>query len=388
MKKKKIAIFIISLCSGGAERVVSILLNHLKDDFDTHLVLLQPIIEYQIPDNQQITVLDKNPSNNPFINILKIPFLAFRYYRFLKKNSIDTSFSFLNRPNFIAGFLKIFTWKGKVILSERSLTSEYYSTKKLGDRIGRLLVKKFYPNADVIVCNSNYIETDLRNIFNVQTNYNVIYNPIDLAAIEQKIKQDTSPRIKTGKPFTFISVGRLNHIKNHVMLIEAAFLLKDLNCQIQILGRGELKETLDSYVIATGLKERVKIINYTTNPFEYLARADCFVLTSNFEGFPNVHLESLACKLPIISTDCKGGIRELLTPSLPLNKPPLTDEFFLGEYGILVPVANARLLAEAMKKIFDNNSLLQAYRSKNYDRARNFDVSIIMNSFKRLLIDT
>ena len=77
MNKKKIALFIVSLYGGGAERVVSILLNHFEDSFDIHLVLLQPIIEYDIPASQKITVLDKSPSNNSFFNILKIPFLAF-----------------------------------------------------------------------------------------------------------------------------------------------------------------------------------------------------------------------------------------------------------------------------------------------------------------------
>ena len=171
MEKKRISIFIISLYGGGAERVVSILLNYLKDDFDIHLVLLQPVIEYDIPANQQVTVIDKFPSSNHLLNILKIPFLAFRYYRFLKKNNITTNFSFLNRPNFIAAFLKIFGWKGKVILCERIFTSEYYSTKTLGGRIGRLLVNKLYPIADLIVCNSKYIEADLRKSFKVQTNY-------------------------------------------------------------------------------------------------------------------------------------------------------------------------------------------------------------------------
>lgn len=384
MKKKKISILIVSLYSGGAERVVSILLNYFKDTFDIQLVLLQPVIEYEIPSDQQITVLDKNPSNNPLLNVLRIPLLAFRYYRFLKKNNINTSLSFLNRPNFISGFLKVFGWKGKIILSERTLTSEYYTVKTIGDKIGRLLVKKLYPHADLIVCNSKNIEADLRTTFKVQTNYRIIYNPIELKVIKEKIKQFAPPASITSKPFTFISIGRLNYIKNHLMLIKAASLLKDINCRVQIIGKGELKETLDNYIVAAGMQEHVIIIDHTSNPFSYLTMADCFVLTSNFEGFPNVVLEALACSLPVISTDCKGGIRELLTPSIAIDTPATTDIFY-GEYGMLVPVGNAEVLAQAMRKIYFDTALHQTYKLKNFNRAKNFDVSAIMMCFNDLL---
>lgn len=385
MQKKKIAIFIISLSSGGAERVVSILLNYFKDSFDIYLVLLNPIIEYDIPATQQITIIDKFPTGNQLLNVLKIPFLAFRYWRFLRKNNITTSFSFLNRPNFIAGCLKIFGWKGKVIFSERTVTSEYYTTKTFGERIGRLLVRKLYRNADIIVCNSIYIETDLRNIFNVQTNYSIIYNPINLALIKEKINEGIQSIGKTPRPFTFISIGRLNQIKNHFMLIKAASLLTDVDFKMQIIGKGELKEMLDSYIITTGMQEKVTIIDYTENPFSYLTRADCFVFTSNFEGFPNVLLEALACSLPIISTDCKGGIRELLAPSIPFNTPAAANDIFYGEHGILVPVGNAEILAEAMRKLYFDTALQQNYKARSYNRATFFDVSVIMSSFEELL---
>ncbi|CAN5190190.1 N-acetylgalactosamine-N,N'-diacetylbacillosaminyl-diphospho-undecaprenol 4-alpha-N-acetylgalactosaminyltransferase [soil metagenome] len=382
MQKKKISILIISLYSGGAERVVSILLNYFKDKFDIHLVLLQPIIEYEIPVGQQITILDKRPPGSPLQNILRIPLLAFRYHRFLKKNNINTSLSFLNRPNFIAGFLKILGWKGKVILSERTLTSEYYTVKTVGDRIGRFLVKNLYSKANLIVCNSKNIEADLRNTFNVQTNFRIIYNPIALDKIEVNTKH-IAPLVNNN-PFTFITIGRLSSIKNHLMLIKAIAILKDTNCRVQIIGKGELKEYLEKYIASIGMQERIALIDHTTNPFNYLTMADCFVLTSNFEGFPNVVLEALACNLPVISTDCKGGIRELLTPSISLDTPTTTGIMY-GEYGLLVPVGNEQILAQAMTKIYSDSALRQIYRLKNYNRAKNFDVSTIMKSFDEIL---
>ena len=385
MNKKKIALFIISLHGGGAERVVSILLNHFENSFDIHLVLLQPIIEYDIPAGQKITVLDKSPSNNSFSNILKIPFLAFRYYRFLCKNNITTSFSFLNRPNFIAGFLKIFGWKGKVVLSERTFTSEYYTTKSAGERIGRWLVKKLYPKADLIICNSKCIEKDLREIFKVQTNYSIIYNPINLTQINESIAHNKKFENNTTRPFTFITIGRLSQIKNHKLFIDAASLLTDFDFRVQIVGKGELKKILEDYIILTSMQERITLINHSSDPIKYLIMADCFVLTSNFEGFPNVLLEALACNLPIISTDCKGGVRELLAPSISIDTPAANNEIMYVDYGLLVPVDNAEILAEAMRSMYNNTVLQQTYRAKNHHRAKDFDTSVIMDSFKNLL---
>ena len=385
MNKKKIALFIVSLYGGGAERVVSILLNHFENSFDIHLVLLQPIIEYDIPASQKITVLDKSPSNNSFFNILKIPFLAFRYYRFLCKNNITTSFSFLNRPNFIAGFLKIFGWKGKVIFSERTFTSEYYSTKSAGERIGRWLVEKLYPKADLIICNSKSIEKDLREIFKVQTNYSIIYNPINLTQVAESIAYNNKFENNITRPFTFITIGRLSQIKNHKLFIDAASLLTDFDFRVQIVGKGELKKILEDYIILTNMQERITLIDHSSDPIKYLIMADCFVLTSNFEGFPNVLLEALACSLPIISTDCKGGIRELLAPSISIDTPAANNEIMYVDYGLLVPVGNAEILAEAMRSMYNNTVLQQTYRAKNHHRAKDFDTSVIMDSFKNLL---
>lgn len=385
MNKKKIALFIVSLYGGGAERVVSILLNHFENSFDIHLVLLQPIIEYDIPASQKITVLDKSPSNNSFFNILKIPFLAFRYYRFLCKNNITTSFSFLNRPNFIAGFLKIFGWKGKVIFSERTFTSEYYSTKSAGERIGRWLVEKLYPKADLIICNSKSIEKDLREIFKVQTNYSIIYNPINLTQVAESIAYNKKFENNITRPFTFITIGRLSQIKNHKLFIDAASLLTDFDFRVQIVGKGELKKILEDYIILTNMQERITLIDHSSDPIKYLIMADCFVLTSNFEGFPNVLLEALACSLPIISTDCKGGIRELLAPSISIDTPAANNEIMYVDYGLLVPVGNAEILAEAMRSMYNNTVLQQTYRAKNHHRAKDFDTSVIMDSFKNLL---
>lgn len=382
MHKKKVAILINSLLGGGAERVVSILLHHLQDEFDIHLVLLSPTIEYTIPVDQKITVLDRFPSKSNVLNILKIPILAFKYYRFLRKNKIATSLSLLNRSNFIASCLKILGWGGKVILSERIFTSAIYDNKTWEGKLGQLLVRRLYPKANVIVCNSKNIEKDLREVFKVQTQFKIIYNPIDLTT---KSKAHDALPVLASNTFTFVSMGRLNEQKNHSMLIEAASMLSDIDCCVQIIGKGDLRASLENEIQLLKMQKKVILVDHTDTPFKYLEAADCFVLTSNFEGFPNVVLESLAYSLPVIATDCPGGIRELIAPAFDIGASPITSEIFYADHGLLIPIGNAKILADAMRIMYHNHSLRHQYKISNHERAKCFDNFVIMKHFKELL---
>lgn len=381
MQKKKIAIFIVSMYGGGAERVVSILLKHLQYDYETHLVLLDDTIEYEIPEAQRLHVLNKKSTRNPILNIIKIPLLARRYKKYLENNGITTSFSFLPRPNFIACFLKYLGWKGKVIINERTFTSVYYDKATLNGKIGSFLVGKLYPKADVITCNSKLIASDLQETFHIRKPaYTVIYNPIDIEAINRKLSAIPAA---IPEKFTFITLGRLDFHKNQALLIKAAALLPDLNFVVKIVGKGDQAGRLKELIQEYKLEHKIELLPHTSNPFELLKNAGSYVMTSNFEGFPNAVLEALACGLPVIATDCKSGPREMLAPGYDIHAPlsvatPL-------DYGILTPVEDPGQMAAAMQMILQNASLRSEYASKNASRAKDFDAAIIMKEYKKLL---
>ncbi len=385
MGKKKIALFIVSLYGGGAERVASILLKHLQHQYDIHLVMLDNCIEYELPPGQKIHFLDKRPIKNHFLNICKIPLLAWRYYRFLKQHQITTSFSFLSRPNFIACCLKLLRWKGEVIINERQFTSYYYNKKGLAARVGYYLVKWLYPRADRIVCNAALITEDLRQSFGVNVPYTVINNPIDLDEVARKLALPAEPgAVPPSGKFTFVTVGRFSSEKNQQLLIEAASLVKGFDFTVQIIGKGAQQAQLEALIARLGVADKVVLVPHTPNPFQYLKLAHCFVLPSNSEGFPNVILEALACGLPVISTDCKTGPRELLAPGMSIQDPEVAAPV-ICEFGILTPVNNAVAMAHAMEMMYQHPTIRNEYKAKSTAYSKNFTVTEIIDRFATLL---
>jgi len=368
---KKIAFLIYSLAPGGAERVVSILLEHFSKKYKTHLVLMNDTIFYEVPKNVKIHFLEKSlPNEYGIKKLIKIPFLAKRYTKYLEKEKIDISISFMNRPNYINVLAKK---SAKTIISERANPTLQHRYGFQGF-INRVLIKKLYKKADRVIANSFGSAYDLEKNFNL-TDVKVIYNPIKPCHYMKKKKQNT---------FTFITVGRLDNGKNHKMLIDA-FKLANLNAKLDIIGTGELKRRLKQYVEAINLREQIKFLGRQNDVFSFLNQADCFVFSSKHEGFPNVLPEALTCGLPIISTDCRSGPREILAPNTDFRYQ--TNEIELAEYGILVPVNDTEKMAKAMKIIYNDNKLREKYMQKAIERAKDFDVKNIIKEWEKEIKD-
>ena len=386
--KKNISIFINSITAGGAERVVSLLLQQLNNDFDIHLVLLNNKIEYELPVDQKIFCFNQPENENPFLTICKLPLLAYRYKKFCLKNKIEKSFSFLKRPNYINCLSRVFGSSSTIIISERSYLSAYLkSMDGPGRMLGKYLTKTLYPKADLVVPNSLLIQIDLQEKFNIHTRFCVINNPIDVKRI-QLLEMELVDDSIFGK-FTFIHVGGFRPEKNHRMLIDAFSRIQDLDCKLLLLGKGlgkaEDEEKMKQKVQQMNLQSRVIFLGFDSNPFKYLCRSDCFVLTSDFEGFPNSLQEALACSLPAISTDCRSGPREILAPGSDVRLS-IEDKFEIAKYGILVPVNNVEILAQAMRRMYNDKELGAQYRSKALERASDYDISRVMNEFKEMLL--
>lgn len=372
--KQKLSILIYSLASGGAEKVLSLLLFNLHKKYDITLFLMNNTIFYAIPKNLKIIYLENsNPMENGLKKFLKLPFLSWRYK---KLNSANISLSFMNRPNYINILAKMMGMQSKIVVSERSMPSLQHKEGIQG-MINRVLIKLLYPKADQIICNSIGNTQDLFDNFQIK-DINTISNPIDIENIDNLAKVPLQYR---DEKFIFITIGRLDRGKNHQILLET---MKNIDAKLYIIGEGKLKNSLAEKIKFFNLQNKIILLGQQLNPYQYLVQADCFVFTSLHEGFPNVLLEALTCGLPIISTDCQSGPREILAPNSDINFQ-LKDNIELADYGILTPTKNVEKLQEAMSLIINNNSLRKNYQDKAKIRANDFKIDTIIKQYDEIL---
>ncbi|ABV66942.1 glycosyltransferase [Aliarcobacter butzleri RM4018] len=372
---RKIVILINSLESGGAERVVSNLLNDFVDRYDCYLILIHKNIFYTLDSRVKILNLNEQKNLLGIKKFLRLPILAYKLSKLIKEYKFDQVISFLSRSNYI-NILSNILIKHETIINERAMPSLQYEYG-INGKINKILIKTLYPRACLCLSNSYGNMMDLKNNFNV-VKIEYIHNLFDIETIEELSKKDIEFQKKR---FTFVTVGRLDSGKNHKLLIEA---VKDFNADLWIIGDGELKEGLQKYINELNLNDKVYLLGKKENPFSFLSKADCFVFSSNYEGFPNVLVEALACGLPIISTDCQSGPREILAPTSNISFQ-LKDKIEFAEYGILVPIKNVEKLKEAMNLLINDKNLRKDYEEKGNFRANDFKIEKIIKQYERIL---
>ena len=372
----KLGILIYSLSGGGAERVVSYLTSFcVKNNIEIFLILMNDTIEYDLPKGLEIYDLDKSKGyESGYKKALKIPLLAYKYSKLVKKLKITHSLSFLTRPSFINILASTLTnYKFKVITNERAYPTLQYSYKGFQSTFNKKLIKSLYKKSDIVISNSYGNAEDLVNNFNVPSEImKVIHNPIDLSKIDKILS------IKSffdESKFNIITVGRLDEGKNHKMLIEAFHKLNNFNLKLFIFGIGELQKELEELIISLNINEQVFLMGFDANPYQYLKAADLFIFGSNHEGFPNVILEAMACGLPILSTNCKSGPDEIMELNTALNDLMITD------YGILVPVKNMELMSKGINYFLNNRSFLDECKINVQKRVKDFNNANILQEY-------
>jgi len=382
--KKKLSIIAYSMVGGGAERVVSVLLDGLKNDFDIKLVLMRDKIDYVLPDDIEVYFLENStPSEHGVFKLLKLPLLAWKYKRFCQKNDIEISMSFTTRPAYLSILSKLFGNHCSIVINESTTPSMMYGNDRVVSKINKFLIKHLYPHSDSIISNSEGGKIDLIQNFMIDTNQiKTIYNPCDLVSIRDKSHSDASNGLSNN--FNFISAGRLDGGKNHELLIRAFSKIADKSSHLYILGEGDLKKHLEHLIKNLHLEERVFLLGFDANPYKYFAKADAFVFSSNYEGFPVVLIEALTCGLPVISTDCKSGPRELLSPKSDVGMQ-LEETMEVAEFGILTPVGNEELLTQAMDTLMGDVELQKELRRRSQERVESFNQVNIVPLFKNIL---
>lgn len=369
----KILLSINSLSGGGAERVVQTLANYFNtlDDYEVVVVILETLKDSYILDNGiRKRVLRTALTCRGFGKILSMPLQAYELAKIIKEERPDASISLLVRANLVHIMSRWFGNRNPILISERNTSLNQYKYNSLKNRIMRWLIRWLYPKATRVSAISNGVKESLLSFGICPSKIRVIYNPQPLQAFYDLASESSSIQIEQDARI-LVTVGRLVDQKDHVTLIKAfAKVKEDIDARLCIIGDGPNRKKLESLAQTLGLTDDIRFLGWQPNPFALLKQADIFVLSSRFEGFGNVIIEAMACGLPVVSTDCPSGPREILRD---------------GETGVLVPVGDVDALAQAITTLLSNRQILTEYARKSKDRAKEFDVSLIACEYLEFL---
>jgi len=373
MKKEKIAIIALSMGSGGAEKVISLLLPRLAELFSVTLILFTKNEHFHIPQEINVVYLTNAKKQSLIHKITEYPKIFIRFYRTIKKHDIRYSISFLTRPNLLNGLLKWCKPNVKVIISERCFPSIAYASSKWRFRLYKLLLPILYNKADAIFANSYFIADDLQANFSIRKEVDIIYNPVAYSE-EVAIKlYDPS------NPLKIVTVGAMTPIKNQNLILEA---LKMANGMFEttFIGDGILKEELIQ------LSKNLPCIRFTGKinaVNEELAAHDVFILSSNSEGFPNALLEAMAMGKAVIATNCLSGPLEILNNNQAINLK--NGEFFTAQYGILINTNDAHALKNAIHYLYNHPDVIENYCKLSRERAKDFKIETTVQQLTTLI---
>lgn len=369
--KKKILIIIPSLeIGGGAERTASILSEKLSETYDISILTFYDYKKsYSYKGEFYSLKLDSKFWKKCFINLY--------IYKKIKLISPDLIISFIDHTNLLLIITKkLFSLKIPLIISVRTNVKERY---KKQNKIQNFLIKILYKLRAVnkIVTLSNGVKDILiKNYYINKKKIITIYNGINCEEVKSKIKEELNLGLieifQNPKIIKFITMGRLIELKGHKSLITAFSKVRRTirNSKLFIIGDGPLKEEYRSLINDLNLKDHIILLGLVKNPYKYLANSDIFVFSSLFEGFGMAILEAIACGLPVISTNCEWGPKEILNN---------------GEYGMLVRVGDSDDLAEKMITLAKNEELLSYYIKKSSERISQFDINRIIKKWIYLI---
>jgi len=393
--KKNIAILIPKLAGGGAERAASNLSLHLDNEKYNKYVIVYNSNDKDYSYEGQMIDLDAVAISNPFGKIYNFFKRIYKLKKVKKKYDIEATISFLSGPNLVNILSKE---NDKVIVSVRSFIS-----KNLNGFYGNLhkfLIKKFYNKADKIISVSDVLKKDLKNEYGIsEEKIKVIYNNYDIDSINKMSNETIETKYKDifNKP-TIINMGRLTEAKGQWHLIRAFSKVKEevKDAQLVILGKGELENYLKKLTLDYGLEKDIHFLGFKNNPFKYIANSTLFVFPSLYEGFPNALAEAMVCKIPVVSSDCKSGPREILAPDIDCNKE--IENIKYAKYGILTPIFDGfhydgkdelsekeRQLANIIVRVIENKKFLKKYSKLSYERVNDFSTTNIIKEWENVL---
>lgn len=346
---KHICIFIPSIGTGGAERVVSILANHLVSiNYNVTIICLINNVSYQI-DRRVNVVLPDFKLSRTIISLLRV----IKYYRkVIREIKPDVIFSFLEFYNEIT-MLALLGIKKKIFLFDRN-----NPLLKEQNKAQSILRKVLYPKADGLVVQTRRAA---EYVDKLRLNSNILILPNPLS----NIKEIWNPDIESKR---IICVGRIETQKNHKYLIDIFSQINNDGWILQFVGDGSCRPELEEYVNALHMKKYVQFLGIRNDVQSLLSESTIFAFPSLWEGFPNALLEAMAVGVPCISNNCQTGPSEIIQD---------------GVNGFLINVGDMEEFKRKLRILMDSKELRVSLSANSKNEINKYNVE----SITRLLLD-
>lgn len=350
MKKKKILFILPDLETGGAERIVTTIANHLpRGKFVPKIALLRKEGGYLEFLKDDVEILDLKTQR---IRHAIKPILST-----IRKEKPEVVFSGFGEINAYLAFFTRFFKKTKFIARETNVVSQHVTRPEIK------FFYKFYNYYDKIICQSNDMQKDLLENFNINKEKMVkINNPVDFDFIHQKLAISEKPISFHHEMKNVVAIGNLSARKGFDNLLNVFSHLKNEKIQLHILGDGRDKEELHQMKTDLGL-ENVIFHGQQKNPYQFLKFADLFILSSRYEGFPNVLLEAGACGVYALANNCPGGINEIIQPKIngEISEIENHEDFAKKIKDVLTKSRDKEVIVHSIQSRFSKDIIMKKY---------------------------
>ncbi|HDZ33952.1 MAG TPA: glycosyltransferase family 4 protein [Pseudoalteromonas sp.] len=351
---------VLFLCSnlnntGGTERVGSIIANNLSDSgYDIFFASLMEGDQPVFPINENIKTLSLFSSSGKAL--FRTPLIIHRLRQVIKDNDIDVLIV-------IESMLVLFTLPAVLGLPVKHICWEHFNFNSDLGRKGRRLARQLAARyCDSIV---TLTERD-KKYWLANTKHNS-----QITAIANPCPFSVQPSQYNSKSKVVLSVGRLAPQKGFDLLLLAWVEVIKLapDWKLKIVGDGENKAELSAFILDNNLASSVELVGKTNNIEEYYNNAAIYCLSSRFEGFPMVLLETLSFGLPVVSFDCDTGPEEVLE----------------NTGGILVKPNNTDTLALELVKLINNQNIRESMSIMSKAKAVEYQPNAIIKHWNKLL---
>lgn len=329
-------VVVTNLARGGAQQVALTFARHLSATGDLLQMLLLD------PTQRPLSSLNVNrvsgvlgPFGHKLLYPLCILVLAIRVRR-LRPRVVLSTLLIANLASLAAARLAL----GRLplcVIRETTTIGARLAKSGVSGKVRLTLARWIYPLADIILAPSQGVANDLVEIIGLPPEkVHILHNPTIDADFRDRSRENVSHRFFSASSAPiYTACGRLGPEKGYDTLLKAFARVAETHpsARLIVMGEGPLREELEEMASALGISAAVDFAGYIANPLPLIHRSDVFVLPSRWEGLPNALIQALGCGTTPVATDCPSGPREILKN---------------GDLGFLVPVDDAKALAQAM----------------------------------------